>query len=115
MDRLLCLDIFVIDNEIGLAPDIASEPIHRLLAEVSGVVHKPVRAEDANIEVEGFAGEGIEIVVKRGPIGPFEVVQHTLELLVDDVEVAAVRPIVPEVGRLQIACARVDEEKGMEL
>lgn len=115
MDGPVCVNIFVVDNKVGLAPDIASETIHRLLAKVGGVVDEPVRAKDAHIKMEGFAGEGIEIIVERGTIGPFEVVQHILELVVDDVEVAAVGPIVPEVGRLQMARARVDEEQRMEL
>lgn len=110
MDGPVCIDIFIVYDEVGLAPDIASETIKGLLTEISGVVNEPVRAEDAHIKMDGFACEGIKIIVERGTIGPFEVVQHILELVVDDVEVAAIGPIVPEVCCLQIARTRVYEE-----
>lgn len=67
-----------------------------LLAEVVSAV-EPVRAENANVEVDDFAGfvERLERVVEGGSIVPFEVVGENAELVLNDVEVAAIGPVVP--------------------
>lgn len=49
MDRPISCDVFVVDNEVSLAPGIACEPINSILAEVSGVINDPIRTQDAHI------------------------------------------------------------------
>jgi len=58
---------------------------------------EPVGAENANVEVDDFAGfvEGLERVVKGGSIVPFEVECEYAQLVLDNVEVAAIGPVVP--------------------
>lgn len=86
-----------------------------LLTEVVGAV-EPVGAENANLEMDDFAGfvEGFEGVVKGGSIVPFEVVFEHTQLVLNDVEVATVGPVVPQVRFLEIA-ASVYEQNRVEL
>lgn len=114
MDRPVGLDILPIHNEIRLGPHITSEAIYLLLAEVGGIIH-PVRPKDPHIKVNRGAGLGIKIVIERGAIGPFKVMEDVSELAMDDIEVTTIGPIVPEVGGLQGSCTGVDEEQGVKL
>lgn len=89
-------DILVVGDEVDFLPDVAEEVVDRLLAEVVSAV-EPARAENADIEVHDFAGfvEGLERIVKGGSIVPFEVVGENAQLVLNDVEVAAIGPVVP--------------------
>lgn len=89
-------DILVVPNEINFLPNIAEEIINILLTKVISTV-EPVRAENANLEVDDFASliEWLESVVKRRAVVPFEVIFEDAELVLDDVEVAAIGPVVP--------------------
>lgn len=89
-------DILVVGDEVDFLPDVAEEGVDILLAEVVSAL-EPVGAENANGEVDDFAGfvEGLERVVKRGSVVPFEVVSEYAQLVLNNVEVAAVGPVVP--------------------
>ncbi|RYR61136.1 hypothetical protein Ahy_A04g018263 isoform C [Arachis hypogaea] len=83
-------------DEISLLPNIAEEIVNILMTKKSSAV-KPVGAENANIEMYHLAGgvEWVEGVVEGGAIVPFKVVGEDTQLVLDDVEVAAVGPVVP--------------------
>ena len=115
MDGSIGLDIFIVDNEISLGPDIASEAINNLLAKICGIVYHPVRTQYTYIEMESKTCLCIKIIVEGCSIAPFQVIQGVVELLVNDVKVTGIGPIVPEVYRLQSEGARVYEEKRVEL
>lgn len=60
------------------------------------------------------AAVAVEGVVEGGAIPPLEVVEEGTKLVLDDIEVAGVGPIIPEVDEGEGA-AVVDVEKGVEL
>lgn len=101
MNRALGDDVLVIPNETKLLPHVAEKSVDALLAEVFGAV-EPIGAEDSDIELCGAARfGGIERVEEGGAIVPLEIVQNRAELVLYDVEVAAVGPVVPEVDQAE--------------
>lgn len=52
----------------------------------------------------------IKGVVKGGAVIPFQIVRLLSELVLDNVEIAAIRPVVPEVRHLEAAAAVDDED-----
>lgn len=114
MHGALGLDILIVPDELDLLPDIAEEAIDMLLAEVIGTV-EPIGAENADVEVVGLAlARVVEGVVEGGAVVPLEVVEEGAELVLDDVEIARVGPVVPQVHDRQLA-AVIDVEDGVEL
>lgn len=117
VNRAFGEDVLIVPDEVNLLPDIAQEAINVLLAEIVSAI-EPIRAEDADVEVDGaaFAG-GVEGVKEGGAIVPLEVVEGEAdggELVLDDVEIAAIGPIVPEIDEGEGA-AVVHEKDGVEL
>ena len=109
-------DFLVVPDEIDLGPQVAVEAVDVLAAEVHGAVGEPVRRQDPHGEPHGAAGPGVEVV--GGAVGPLDVVGRVAgELVVDEVEVAALGPIVVEVDQLQPAAAlrEVGEDHRVEL
>lgn len=110
MNRSLSLNILIIPYEISLLPPIAEEPIHITPAEVVGAV-EPIRSENPNLEKHNFAFTiGVQGVVKGSAVVPFEIVGEFGELVLDDVEVAAIGPVVPEVDYLEGSAAIYEED-----
>lgn len=117
VNRAFGEDILIVPDEVHLLPDIAQEAINMLLAEIVSAV-EPIRAENADVEVDcaAFAG-GIESVHEGSAVVPLEVVERGAdgeELVLDDVEIAAIGPIVPEIDEGEGAGV-VHEEDGVEL
>lgn len=85
-----------------------------LLAGVIGAVEE-IRAENPHRKIDGAALlVGVERVIIGGAIVPLQIVELLPQLVLDDVEVAAVGPVVPEIRHLQPAAA-VDVEDRVEL
>lgn len=101
MNRALGDDILIIPNETKLLPHVAEKAVDSHLAEVLGAV-EPIGAENSDFELRGAARfGGIESVEEGGAVIPLEIVQNRAELVLYNVEVAAVRPVVPEVDQAQ--------------
>lgn len=101
MDGPLGDNILIIPNEINLLPHVAEETVDAFLAEVNGAV-EPIGAENSDAELRGAAlFAGIESVREGGAVVPLEIVQKLAELVLYDVEIAAFRPIVPEVNEAE--------------
>lgn len=116
LDRALGVDILVVPDELDLLPDVAKEAIDTALAKVGGAI-EPVGAEDSHLEVPCAAllEAGVKPVVEGGTVVPLEVVVGGGgELVTDNVEVATVGPVVPEIDKRQGA-AGVHQQQGMEL
>ena len=105
----------MVPDEVNLGPHITEESIDVLLAEVGGA-GEPIGAQDADVELRGAAGQWRgESVEEGGAVVPLEVVERwAVELVLDDVEVAAVGPVVPEIDHGE-GSAVVHEEEGVEL
>lgn len=92
-------NVLVVPNEIHLLPNIAKESADATLAKIGGAV-EPSGAENADLQLGRAAGWGsrVEGVDEQGAIVPLEVVEDAIvELVPNDVEVATIRPVVPEV------------------
>lgn len=114
MHRPPGFDVLIIPNELSLFPHITDKAVNGLPAEVGSAV-EPVRAEYPDVEVDGAAAAiAVEGVVEGGAISPLEVVQQLAQLVLDDVEVAGVGPVVPEVDEREGA-AIIGVEEGVEL
>ena len=74
MDGPIGVDIFIVDNEISLAPHVASESINILLAKVCGIVYHPVRTQYTYIEVKSKTCLCIKVIVEGCSIVPLEVI-----------------------------------------
>lgn len=98
-NRSLGDHILIIPEKLNLLPGIAQEPINVLLPEVVGTI-EPVWPEDAHLKLDSPApARLIEGVVEGGAVVPLQVVQWSAaELVLNDVEVAAIGPVVPEVN-----------------
>lgn len=113
-DRPLGNNILIIPNEIDFLPDITEEAIDMLLTQIVGTI-EPVGSENAHLDLGGSTlSVGVESIEEGGAVVPLEVVEEVAELVLDDVEVAAVGPVVPEVDHLEDT-AVVHEEHGVEL
>lgn len=113
-NRSLSDDIFIVPNEVDFLPNIAKEPIFLSLAQVISSI-KPIRTENTDIKVQDSAFfVGIQSVDKRSAIVPFKVVKKLTELVLDNVEIAGIRPVVPEINFLESATV-VHEENRVEL
>lgn len=76
---------------------------------------EPIGPEDPDLEGQHPALPArVQGVYKRSAVVPLEVVGEFAQLVLDDVEVAAVGPVVPEVERLE-GPAEVHEEERVEL
>lgn len=57
----------------------------------------------------------VQSVVERSVVIPFQIVKEFTQLILDNVEVPAVRVIVPQINDLKIPLAVVHEENRMKL
>ena len=85
-------------------------------AEVDGARPEPVGAENAHPDGGGAAGAARRRVEERGAVVPLVIVVGRVggELVADDVQVAAARPVVPEVGHGHVAVV-VHDQRRVEL
>lgn len=116
LDGSLGVDVLVVGDEVGLGPDVAVESAGVAAAEVDGPGAEPVRAEDADPDGGGAAGAERRRVKEGGAVVPLVVVVGRVggELVADDVQVAAARPVVPEVGHGHVAVV-VHHQRRVEL
>ena len=97
-------DFLVVPDEIDLYPQVAVETIDVLAAEVHGAVNEPVGRQEPHGELHGAAGSGVQVV--GGAVGPLGIIGRVAgELVVDEVEDAALGPVVVEVNQLQPTAA----------
>ena len=82
-------------------------------AEVDGARAEPVGAEDADPDGGGAAGAARRGVEEGGTIVPLVVIVGRVggKLVADDVQVAAARPVVPEVGHGHVAVVLHDQRR----
>lgn len=102
-------NILIVPKKVKFLPHITQETIEMSLTKVISAM-KPVRAENPNIELNrstrrrirrrrgGIIGKSVE---KRSAVIPLKVIEEIIiELLLNDVEVTAVGPVVPEINYL---------------
>lgn len=126
MNRPFGDNILIVPNEVHLLPDIAMESVEVALAQVIRAIDKPVRAENPNFKLCDTAGmimgggrvaavgEGVD---EGGAVVPLEVIDDGVsapELVANDVEVATVGPVVPEVDHAE-GSGVVNPEESVEL
>lgn len=81
------------------------------LAGVIGVVEE-IRAENTHRKMHGAALlVSVECVVIGGAVIPLQIIDLFPQLVLDNVEVAAVGPVVPEVRHLEAAAAVYDQNR----
>lgn len=108
------VDVLVIPDEVDLLPDIAEESIDMAVTQIIGPV-EPVGAKNTHLQLRGRASlGGVQSVDKGSPVVPLKVVDNIAELVLDDVEVAAIGPVVPEVDYLEYP-AVIHQENGVKL
>lgn len=101
MNRPFGEDVLVVPNKVHLLPNIAEEAIYVALTQIVGTV-QPVWAENSHLQLSGTAlALGVECVEEGGAIVPLQVVENITQLVLYDVEVAAIGPVVPEVDYLE--------------
>ena len=108
--------VLVVGDEVGLGPDVAVEAVGGVAAEVDGARDEPVWGQAADADGGGAAGAARRGVEEGGAVVPLVVVEGLVggELVVDDVEVAAPRPVVPQVRQRQVA-VELHQELRVEL
>lgn len=108
--------VLVVGDEVGLGPDVAVEAVGGVAAEVDGARDEPVWGQDADADGGGAAGAAGRGVEEGGAVVPLVVVEGLVggELVADDVEVAAPRPVVPQVRQRQVA-VELHQELRVEL
>lgn len=104
-------DILVVPDEVDLLPHVAEEAIDVALAEVGGAL-EPIGAENTYREMHDPAF--LQSVDEGGAIVPFKVIGKLALLVLDYVEVAALRPVIPEVHYLECSTV-VHKENRVEL
>jgi len=116
LNRPASEDILVVPNEIDLLPHIAEEIINFLLTQIRCTL-EPIGAENTHFYLHDLAGGvgGIKRVEEGGAVVPLEVVGYNVvQLILNDVEVAAVGPVVPQVEFLERS-GSVHEHQRVEL
>jgi len=116
LNRPASEDILVVPNEIDLLPHIAEEIINSVLTQI-GCTLEPIGAENTHFYVQDLARGvgGIERVDEGSAVVPLQVVGHNVvKLILNDVEVATVGPVVPQVQFLERS-GSVHEQQRVEL
>lgn len=84
-------------------------------AGVIGAVEE-IRAENTHRKMHGAALlVSVECVVEGGAVIPLQIIHLFTQLVLDDVEVAALGPVVPKVRHLQEAVAAVYDQNRVKL
>lgn len=101
MHRPFGEDILIIDYKVSLFPDIAKEAIHVSLTQILSTI-QPIRAQNSNLKL---CSSTLFVRIQREEEGsavvPFEVVEQLAQLALNDVEVSAVGPVVPEIDHFE--------------
>lgn len=109
MNRALGDNILIIPNEISLLPHVAGKTVDVFPAEVNGAV-EPIGAENSDLQMRrATLAAGIESVEKRCAVVPFEIVKELTQLVLHNVEIAAIGPIVPEVDETERSAVVYEE------
>lgn len=101
MHRPFGKDILIIDYKVSLFPDIAKEAIHASLTQILSAI-QPIRAQNSNLKLcSSTLFVRIQRVEEGSAVVPFEVVEQLAQLALNDVEVSAVGPVVPEIDHFE--------------
>lgn len=115
INRSFSLNIFIIRKKINLFPNITNKSVFQFLPSIIRLI-KPIRSKNSNFKMHYSAlSIRIQSVIKRGTVIPFQIIKKLSQLLLNYVEISAVRPIVPEIVLLESSFTGIHEQDCVEL